>query len=216
MENTQGHSETKKGRTGEGFQKAYQIFRFFLIASIHYSWVSLTCALFVLGTLNLYDIVASDNVPKVDTVYGDMKLANRCEDPELVKAIDKTRAWQAIQPALQILDSVCPQASEWARERHRSKKIHWIYRSEDSYAEYSHVSKSLMIDSTIFSFKNGEIACTIAHEFRHSRQNFSKPLKLSFSLLLTGRRNIAIIEDDAYLFEAQIREAIFGCHHGRR
>ena len=175
-------------------------------------------ALLILGALNFYDVAVADRVPSIDAVYGDMDLAYGCPDRDLVAKIDDPlRAWESLQPALQILDSVCPQASDWARDRYTSGNITWINRGQDdAYAQYMHISKKLVIDSDLFSLRNGERACTIAHEFRHSRQNLSKPLKLSFSLLLTGRRNLSIIEDDAHYFEAQVREAIFGWQHGRR
>ena len=174
-------------------------------------------AILILGGINFYDIVFSDNVPEIHAMYGDMKNAYNRTDAHLSKGdFNEHRGWVALQPALQILDDICPQASKWAREQHESGKLVWLNQSEDSYAKYSHIHRNLMINVDLFTLTNGERACTIAHEFRHSRQNLSKSLKTSASLLLTGNRNEAIIEDDAYLFEGRVRESIYGWPHGRR
>lgn len=165
----------------------------------------------MLGIINLCDILVIEDVPQINDSYSLRdKMPNEYSDTDLCKNFDSDRAWDAIQPALKILDVVCPEASAWARSQKKSGKIIWDSKFDETAARYDQVKMSLTINADMFGLKNSEIACTIAHEFRHSRQNISKSYKSAFSLLLTGTRNPDIIEDDAYFFEAKVREAING------
>ena len=185
----------------------------------------------MLGFINFYDIVFTDKYPEVSVILGRelLRIADQKESYELAWEFDESKAWDGLNPALQILDRVCPEASEWARNQEKSGKIVWTIdtskkdilegkskENEDEYAKYE--GGILTINSALFELKNSERACTIAHEFRHSRQNFSKKWKSACSVLLTGVRNDSIIEDDAYLFECRVRESIYGLDldHGRR
>ena len=152
-----------------------------------------------------------DEVPEIRFVikHNDAILRSH-PDLDLCKKFDADRAWIALQPALKLLRIVCPEASEWAEYQKNSNKMIWITEPDGSNARYDQIQDRLMINSDMFALSNAEIACTIAHEFRHSRQNMSKSWKSACSLLLTGKRNINIIEDDAYFFEARIRQAING------
>ena len=128
------------------------------------------CVAEIVFEKDFYDIVFSDNVPEIHAMYGDMKNAYNRTDAHLSKGdFNEHRGWVALQPALQILDDICPQASKWAREQHESGKLVWLNQSEDSYAKYSHIHRNLMINVDLFTLTNGERACTIAHEFRHSK-----------------------------------------------
>jgi hypothetical protein len=173
-------------------------------------WVTFVALIIVLGGINLFDILVGDTVPPIVNFLGVNKTLDEYPDSDLCCDFDQDRAWVALQPALQILDVVCPEASAWAREQQSSGKIVWIPETDGAYARYDQVRMSLIINADMFALKNSERACTIAHEFRHSRQNMSKSCKSAISLLLTGKRNPDIIEDDAYFYEAKVREAIHG------
>lgn len=177
----------------------------------YYTWVAFSGMIFVLGLINLYDILIGDEVPEIRFVIKPNDAILRSHsDVNLCRNFDKDRAWIALQPALKLLRIVCPEASDWAEYQKKSNKIIWITQSDGTNARYDQIQDRLMINSDMFALSNAEIACTIAHEFRHSRQNMSKSWKSACSLLLTGNRNVNIIEDDAYFFEARIRQVING------
>lgn len=164
----------------------------------------------MLGAINLYDIAFFDTVPPVTAILGFHPAKHESPDVALCHDFDPDRAWEACQPALKILDTVCPEASKWARDRHACGKLVWVSEPDGTYAKYMFVGKILMINADMFALSNGERACTIAHEFRHSRQNFSKPLKAACVILLTWERRQEVVEDDAYFYESQVRNAIYG------
>lgn len=146
------------------------------------------------------------------TLYSPLNLptAEMIDDPDLAINLDPDRAWASLQSALQILDVVCPEASAWAREQHKSKKLIWKNDPDGAYATFNPYTRCMTINADMFDLKNSERACTIAHEFRHSRQNISKFIKSTCCLLITGSRCDDIVENDAYLYESQVRSAIYG------
>lgn len=140
--------------------------------------------------------------------------ANVRTSPELVFNFNEVKAWDALQPSLRLLDKVCPEISNWTRLKYEQKKLIWITNQHlPINGSYCIHNDSLMLSCGIFDLKDGEKACTLAHEFRHSRQNFSKYCKSSIAFLITGTRDERIIEDDAYFYEFKVREAIFGIKH---
>ena len=168
-------------------------------------------SLLVLGFVNMYDILIGDSVPEISTLHKhDDNLLKGCPDLDLVENFDEDRAWLSLKPALQILDVVCPEASAWARDQKESNNIVWVPKSDGAYARYDQVRMRLIVNADMFALINSERSCTIAHEFRHSRQNISKSWKSACYLLLKGKRNPDIIEDDAYFYEAKVRDAING------
>lgn len=179
-----------------------------------FRYVRLLCVatVFILGSITAYDIIVGDDVPPIANVYPPRQLstAQLYDSPELAENFDETRAWESLQPALQILDVVCPEASAWAREQHDSDKLIWKEEPDGNYASFNPYNRCVTINSDMFVLNNSERACTIAHEFRHSRQNISKFIKSSCCFVITGKRNPDIVENDAYLYESQVRSAIYG------
>lgn len=218
-----GKTQKHRKRADEKGQKGGRIKKFlsFLVkATLAYVQLTFVAIIIILGFVGLYDIIVGDDYPQIETLLSpqDLKLAETIQDANLVRNFDPKRAWESLQPALQILDDVCPEASAWARERHQNKKIIWEdstfieydMRHDGGYASFDPYTRKLTINSDMFALKNSERACTIAHEFRHSRQNISKYIRSSCGLLITGRRDDDIVETDAYLYEARVRSAIYG------
>ena len=168
--------------------------------------------LVIAGSINIYDVIVPDDVPEISVNIGNYKTIYEYPGSELARAvsIDSEYAWAQLQPALQILDTVCPEASTWARQKHKDKDIVWSASDKEPfYAQYEPFKKVLTINKTLFELKNAERACTIAHEFRHSRQNLSKPIKATLSFLITGIKNDDIVETDARYYESKVRESIY-------
>ena len=173
----------------------------------------------VLGAINLYDIVFQDQYPEITAQAGIVaaKIAEQSPHHELAHHnFNEDTAWEALQPSLQILDSICPEASKWARSQKAAGRLIWETKDTAAFAHYNIKSSSLIINCCVFELKNSERACTIAHEFRHSRQNGSKYWKSTAFVLLMGYRNDSILEDDAYFYECRVREAIYGSQNGYR
>lgn len=185
---------------------------FFFNATVQYLQLTFAAILIILGFVNFYDIVVGDDFPPIENMYNsNLSITENIDGPDLSKRFDPEQAWASLQSALQILDVVCPEASKWAREQHDTKKIVWDLDPDDgAYASFNPYTKSITINVEMLDLKNGERACTIAHEFRHSRQNISKFIKSACFFLITGTRNPDIVENDAYLYESQVRSAIYG------
>lgn len=165
----------------------------------------------LLGVVNAYDILVGDTIPKVGfpSIHSH-RIATSYQNHDLVKNFEPERAWQAIQPSLKILDEVCPEASDWLRDQHKCDKLTWMPDPDGTYAYYDFATGRVTINAQMFELSVGERAVTVAHEFRHSRQNIAKFIRAAFCVLLTGKHKPELIETDAYLFEHEVRWAIFG------
>lgn len=117
--------------------------------------------------------------------------------------------WENLQPTLSILRKVCSSAADWVEERHDSGHLVWRMDSASVYATYNYVSKDLSIYRILLNESDGVKASILAHEFRHSRQNFAKWFNLGLACFLSSDPSLGIIEDDAYYFEQQVYLAIF-------
>jgi len=122
---------------------------------------------------------------------------------------DEDKAWDALQEPLQILDQVCPEAAHWVRDRHASGHLIWEVEYSGCYAKYNYMDKDLTINKILYCENNGRIASILAHEFRHSRQNFTKFFRATVACAVLREPKPSIVEDEAELFEAQVLLAIF-------
>jgi hypothetical protein len=167
----------------------------------------------MLGTAELYNVTIGDKVPPVNyyAALSTHKKAKNFTNTKLVVDYDHEQCWDAIQPAISLLDEACPEAAVWARERYDLKLLRWV-DNDFIYASYQPATGRLSISRGFFALSDGERAVTIAHEFRHSRQNFSKLIIATIGLILTGDDAMkdGIIEPDAYWFEQNVRIALFG------
>lgn len=127
-----------------------------------------------------------------------------CGDPP-----DPQQCWSDCQIPLRILRKVCPEAEAWVRERHASGKIVWSSKCDGFYAKYDYINGNLTLTPAFFEQIDGQKAVTMAHEFRHSRQNWTKPVRAVIAVLLKGEPQEWIVENDAYLFEKEVYLAIF-------
>jgi hypothetical protein len=77
-------------------------------------------------------------------------------------------------------------------------------------AKFNWMNRCLYIDKGLFAESDGEIAVTLAHEYRHSRQNYTKMLKYAFSTFWKKDGDDSIVENDARFYETKAYNAIFG------
>jgi hypothetical protein len=128
----------------------------------------------------------------------------------LLSEWDEEKCWVALQEPLQILDRVCPEASHWVRDRYQLGHLIWEEEYSGCYAKFHYVNRDLTINKILFAENNGRIASILAHEFRHSRQNFTKFFRATVACSILREPRPCIVEDEAELFEAQVLIAIFG------
>lgn len=165
-----------------------------------------------MGATTLYDITVGDQVPYVANLSDfspERKLAYKNSDPNLLFEWDEDRCWEALQEPLQILDRVCPEASHWVRDRYENGHLIWEKEYSGCYAKFHYVDRDLTINRILFGENNGRVASILAHEFRHSRQNFSKFFRATVACSILREPRPCIVEDEAELFEAQVLLAIF-------
>ena len=162
-----------------------------------------------LGTTTLYDITIGDQIPKVSNLGFGSPEKNLIHDQPILKGWNDQECWSALQESLEILDRVCPEASEWVRDKHTSKQIIWEEEFTGCYAKFNYIDRDLTVNRTLFGESNGRIASILAHEFRHSKQNFSKFFRSTVACSILREPNEPIVETDAELFELRVLLAIF-------
>lgn len=132
---------------------------------------------------------------------------NTTKDIEM--PLDEGEYWEHIQPTLKVLRAVSPQAEKWVREKQETGKIKYD-ASTGFYATFDFVSRELTIYPRFFDMEDGVKASILAHEWRHSRQNPEKFIKYIMSYAITRELQTELVENDAYLYEAQCRESLYG------
>lgn len=158
-----------------------------------------------LGITTTYDIVVGDEVPQVNSLpVGSYEKTIIFDHADLEKEY-----WENIQRPLYILDKVCPEASQWVRDCKEKNMIVFKKENDGCYAKFDFLNKNLVINNSLFDQNNGTIASILAHEFRHSRQNFSIYFKSIIAHVILREPKYSIVEDDAEFFEAKVTLAIF-------
>lgn len=121
--------------------------------------------------------------------------------------------FHALNNALKILDETNPIVSKWVRNQNNINKLFFVEENKSDinfYAKFNWMNQSLCIHKRLFAESDGEIAVTLAHEYRHSRQHYTKMIRYAFSTFWSKDGEESIIENDAYLYEMKAYSAIFG------
>lgn len=182
------------------------------IATLRYTTVTVIATLVILGSLSVYDFTVGENVPEIIslTIFDrELHMARVNTTHYLATDFKEEECWDAIQPSLQILDKVCPEVSEWVRDRHANGKLVWECEYSGTYAKYDYIDKTLTFNKLSFFKNDGIKASILAHEFRHSRQSFTKFYRSVVACMICQEPKPDVVENDAYLFEKRIIIAIF-------
>lgn len=175
-----------------------------------YLVVTILAIILFFGFLSVYDLIVGDKVPKLiklshihpaTTMAGYNTTKNKNVE-------GKHDLWLELQPTLKILDHVCPEAANWFRVKYATGKV-VLNKESKNYASYNCVTDKVKINKLLLNEVDGVKASIIAHEFRHSRQNWSKYVKSFLSQLIFNKYEPRILETDAYLFEKEIKEILF-------
>lgn len=164
----------------------------------------------VLGAMNLYEVACPEKVPQVANI-------GKCEEQRLAREYpdtyvlsdDPEENWRRLQPALKVLRKVCPEAAAWVRRCHDEGRLYWDTRLDEVCATYAIWEGRLSIRSGAMCHNYGDIAAMLGHEFRHSRQHYTKFARIVVCNAVVRTFPEWIMEDEAYDFQRQISEAVF-------
>jgi len=168
--------------------------------------------LVILGSLSVCEFFVMEEVPRIQklTVFDrESVMAHMNTTKGFYSKFEEEECWDELQPTLQILDKVCPEVSEWVRDRYVNGKIVWEKENSGTYAKYDYINKQLTFNRISFMENDGIKASILAHEFRHSRQRFTKFYRSVIACMICREPRTVLVENDAYLFEKRVVIAIF-------
>ena len=169
----------------------------------------------VCGLLSLWGLRGDGTIPEMSSLSG--------LDPYRFSSVrciaDATTAdarWNGLSPVLAILDRVNPAVAQWVRQKHDRGLLvfgegHRTPREPGiALAKYDVFGGRLVVNPVLFCENDGNIAVTLCHEYRHSRQNLGKTCQYTLSFLFVRGGDLSIIENDAVIYEQEAQTAIFG------
>lgn len=183
------------------------------VATLRYTTITALALLVILGSLSVCEFIIEEEVPRIRSL--------NVRDREFIMAHMNTtkgvysnfkeeeECWDELQTTLLILDKVCPEVSEWVRDRYANGKIVWEKENSGTYAKYDYINKELTFNRISFMENDGIKASILAHEFRHSRQKFTKFYRSVVACMICREPRTILVENDAYLFEKRVVIAIF-------
>lgn len=147
------------------------------------------------------------------TVVQDKLNTNTTQHLVAQESVDPETYWQAMQPAMEILEEVSPEIAAWVRQKQDTQKIVYgqpMIGGDGPIAAYHPVFNNLYICQPFWEMKDGDKAAVLAHEYRHSRQNLPKMFSDRIAQLLSLKINEypCHIEDEAYLYEKEFYQAL--------
>lgn len=165
----------------------------------------------ILGLCEVYDICVPEVVPEVNSLPPTSTEARfaRQNSTSQVGIKDSNLLWSDLRKPLYILDRVCPEASQWVRDRYYHGKLVWPVNHDGYIAKFNYGTKQLFIYPLFFDENDGKKAAILAHEFRHSRQNITKLIRRAFAYAMLKQTQDWVVENDAYYFQQQVELAIF-------
>lgn len=177
-------------------------------------WAACVATLWLtgVGVLALSAAVSPPNLPPVwgnraDCISREESIPHTRE--WFLRLSDKER-WQRMQKALAILDIVCPDVSDWTRERWYTGHLVFDTHENGTLAWWMPAFRLLGVNLAALEQSDAELACTLAHEFRHSRQSLLLNVQKVFAQLCGVDSRYELVESEAYAFEDVVRRAIRG------
>ena len=169
----------------------------------------------ITGAASLYGIYAPDDVPEVKAIAFDIvdfyRNTTEALSDNFRNSTDDHR-WQYLQPTLRLLKDVCPEAEAWVRQKHKDGLLFYTEGNTDHIAAYSPFLKHLIFNESMFRMGDGQKASILAHEFRHSRQSYSKFVIAGIWLLVSGDLPTELYEREAEAYQQKVLFALRGVH----
>jgi len=167
-----------------------------------------------MGTLGIYDAIIGDGDVVPPRIMGRLTEARTLAQNNTTKYFKGIRltekdAWRELQTTFKILRAINPEAEKWIRDCYASGRFHVDMSDNGMYASFDCIDRSVKLRSSFFKLNDGEKACVLSHEWRHSKQNPYKFAKLILSFMITRKLNTDIVENDAYLYEMESYNSLF-------
>jgi len=169
--------------------------------------------LILLGFASFYDIVYGDGyIP--DPIHIGIRSRERTmvhynTSTHIRFSSSEEECWNALETTLTILDKTAPHVSDWTRKQMKEGRIVFEKENTRTYARYNAFSDTLIINYVTMVQTDGHKASILAHEWRHSRQNWGKWVKSIIACMILGKKRESILENDAYLYESKILLAFY-------
>lgn len=181
--------------------------------------VALVCVLAFLGALAVAEAIHDPHLPPIRPVSADARCAVRLSVPrrdtgspayrERLLQMDAAERYAEMKGALALLDLACPHVSSWVKGRYRSGHLVFETSERGRYAAWNFPFQCLIVNLAGLQESDLDLACTLAHEFRHSRQCEFQAVRVTIARRFgVDKRNT--VEDEAYEFEGRIRRALQG------
>lgn len=180
----------------------------------------LSGALIILGLCALYDQGIGDGkLPALNDVSGSPEVLSAARYNSTL-TIKGPANWENLSGGRRLLLLLSPQLAEWLYQLNNRQKI--IYETRGNWrsaygktsqtpllAAYEPWSGKLYIGSAFWKLPDGEKAAVLAHEYRHSRQNWPKVLSHRLVQWIThGQLQYeSSLENEAFDYERQARAA---------
>lgn len=184
--------------------------------------------LLLLGACTVYDHAIGDGVlPRLNELASIRSLKQAAQENSTagVTTIHSQDAlghgWQALGQTRELLTALSPEIALWLVELQQNHSIAYpqasaltaMYRQADDtpvLAAYEKASGKLLIYPAFWALSDGEKVATLAHEYRHARQNWAKKISVHLGQLVAGGRLAydSRLEAEAFDFERQARFAM--------
>jgi hypothetical protein len=172
----------------------------------------------VLGTIQLWAVRGDGPMPAFTTFLPSPELdPHRVSSPHcMLKNTSDPERWEALAPALAILEEANPEVALWLERVHKKGRLtftdrsHGVGEAANSLAKFDHFNRELRVNPGLYAEPDGSVAAIFCHEYRHSRQGFPKVFSYALSFLLLKGGDPSIVENDAVIFEQEARSVIFG------
>lgn len=167
----------------------------------------------LLGSASLYDIIHGDGyIPDpiyIPVQFRERTIAQYNSSSHIRISSSPEECWEGLDAAFIILDKTAPHVSDWVRNQMKEGRVVFEKENTWTYARYNALTDTLVINYATMVQTDGVKASILAHEWRHSRQNWGKWIKSAIACTILGKRVDSILENDARLYESKILLAFY-------
>ena len=182
--------------------------------------------LIVIGLGSVWNAVIGDgSLPRLSTLQHfspmQVKLAQYNSTGNLPVSTIRSAYWEALSPSRSLLLSISPQLSQWLLDLHLRQHIkvqepediyqtYHVASSETLLAAYRYNEDTLYLGEAFWQLSDGQKVTVLAHEYRHSRQNFGKRMSVQLAqwMGLGQLQAYSPLEDEARDYERQAAIAL--------
>lgn len=180
--------------------------------------------LILLGACTLYDQAIGDGrLPRLNDLSGISSFSAQARSNTTLNSLENPAiqpGWNHLAASRELLTAVSPEIAAWLYTLHEQNRI--VYGSPlhlsafygktsetPVLAAYEKLGGKLYIGNDFWVLNDGEKAAILAHEFRHSRQNWPKVLSHRLAQLIGGGQfhYQSSLEAEAFAYERQVRSA---------